>query len=94
MDTPARARLVEPGTSESLRKALRECRERRHAVVSFAVNVGLVLGLVFLLWTILTYRQRHRIDPEVRERQAQIAQGNLFAMLGRHDRRMNNVTTW
>jgi hypothetical protein len=94
MDTPARARLVEPGTTETLRKALRECRERRHAIVSFSVNVGLALGLGFLLWTVLSYRKKHRVDPEVRARQAQIAQGNLFAMLGRHDRRMNNVTTW
>jgi hypothetical protein len=94
MSVPFRPLLIEPGTTESLRGALRECREHRHRVVSRAVNVALVLGLGFIVWTVLSYRKEHRANPEVRARQAQLAQGRLFAMLGRHDRRMNNVTTW
>lgn len=86
--------LIEAGTTESLRSALRECRERRHRTVSFVVNIVLVFGLGFVIWTVLAYKHHHRVDPDVRFRQAQVAQGNLFARLGRHDRQMNNRAGW
>ena len=92
--TPHRPLLIEAGAAETLRNALRECRERRHKIVSFAVNVALVLILGFLTWTVLSYRKRHRLDPETKRYKSQVAQGNLYAMLGRIDRRMNNMTTW
>jgi hypothetical protein len=91
---PDRPLLIEAGTTDSLRLALRECRARRHKIVSFIVNVALVLGLGFMVWSVLSYRREHRLSPEMRERKAQIAKGDLFAMLGRHDRRMNNQNTW
>lgn len=86
--------LVEPGTAESLGEALQECHRRRHEALSMTVNAALCLGLLLLAWTILTYRQRHRVDPAVKHKQRVVAQTNLFAMLGRYDRRLHNVGVW
>jgi sensor domain CHASE-containing protein len=86
--------LVEPGTAESLSEALQECHRRRHEALSMTVNAVLCLGLLVLAWTILTYRQRHRVDPSVKEKQRMVAQTNLFAMLARYDRRLHNVGVW
>lgn len=86
--------LVEPGTAESLSEALQECHRRRHETLSMTLNAALCLGLLLLAWMILTYRQRHRIDPSIKQKQRVVAQGNLFAMLGRYDRRMHNVSVW
>jgi hypothetical protein len=89
-----RPALIEAGAAETLRNALKECRTRRYQIVSFAVNVALVLILGFLIWTVLSYRKRHRLDPDTKRYRSQIAQSNLYAVLGRIDRRMNNMPTW
>ena len=86
--------LVEPGTTELLGEALQECHRRRYEALSLTVNVALCLGLILLAWTILTYRQRHRVDPAVKQKQRVVAQSNLFAMLSRYDRRLHNVGVW
>jgi len=86
--------LVEPGTAESISEALQECHRRRFEALSMTVNAVLTFGLLLLAWTVLTYRQRHRVDPAVKDKQRMVAQGNLFAMLGRYDRRLHNMGVW
>ena len=90
-DTP---RLLEPGTAHNIERALRDCHDRRCAAVSMVINIALLTALVGGTWLLCRYRRKAKIDPDVATRRRQVAEGNFFAMLGRHDRRMNNVTGW
>jgi hypothetical protein len=54
--------LVEPALRVHIAAMLENCRSYKDSIINFAVNISLLVVIIFIGWGILTYKANNRIE--------------------------------